>query len=116
MAKKIEDFPMNSAAKTEPMHIIQNLAEVIQTIYQLHITCKKKAMRKNGLPTRLSGVGLGGIPKSLIENVLNGTGIPKLEAVRLREAINMLLAQILAEGGKPTDQFQIPETAIVAVA
>jgi hypothetical protein len=75
----------------------------------------KKAMRKNGLATRLSGTGVGSVKKDLIEAILNGTGVTKYEAVQIMTAFNILLSQILKAGGQKEDKYQIPENAVIPV-
>ena len=69
---------------------------------------RKKEMRKNGLPTLLSGMGVGGVKKEMIEALEDGIGLPTREACMV---ILLSINKLMISFGYP--EKQIPESAVV---
>lgn len=92
------------------MYTIAKFKEVKQNIRLAHLTSKKKEMRKNGLPTLLSGMGVGSVEKVMLEALEDGVGLPTKEACMI---ILLSINKLMISFGYP--EKQIPETAVVPV-
>ncbi|MDI9334729.1 MAG: hypothetical protein QM533_10175 [Cytophagales bacterium] len=103
-----------SAANRVNLFTIDKFGLVEEQIRIFFFKSNNRQLRKNGLPTLLSGMVGGGVKKGTLEAFRNGTGVSKETCVIAQRAINKLLLTLPAakENGVV---YTVPDTAIVPV-
>lgn len=92
-------------------YVIEEFERIEETIRILFLKAKGHQLRKNGLPSLLSGMGHGSVNKAVIDAFKDKTGVDKETCTVAMLAINKLLLQL--SNGKT--EFQVPDSAIVAI-